>query len=355
MSKASRVDTRLLLYLALAAFALGSSALLLYEHLRPTPTFCTLAGGCDLVRQSRWSKLLGIPTPLYGVVAFGGLLVLAFLPRLRRILRLASQVVALGAIGLIVLQAVEVKAWCVYCMFADLSAVALGVLSWLLARPPAAGQGREARGSSIVAVAAGVIAPFLFGLATRSPAAAQMEQPPAELIQPDDLPEPVAREQQPGVATLVEWLDFECPACRRQHELFERVLPQFGDRIRLVRKQLPLPGHQHAVPAARAYCCAEEKGEGEAMADLLMASEAPTKEACEAMASSLGIDLEWFRQCVDSERVTKRLERERQEGISVGVRALPTYYIGRERFEGNREEEAIRTSIERAITEAQGS
>jgi protein-disulfide isomerase len=262
-------------------------------------------------------------------------------------------VVAAGGIGFIVLMASVVKAWCVYCVFSDLSAIVLGGIGVLLLRAPPDDTRRPAAVPSALAVLIGIATPFVFGLAIRS--GAPPNEPQNTVVEPEEVPEPVSREQVPGVATIVEWLDFECPACRAQNEVFERLLPQYGDRVRLIRKMLPLPMHEHAADAAAAYCCAEEARHGEEMAHLLMTSEDVSKEACEAMAEKLGLNLDEFRECVGSERIAKRLAQEKQEAISVGVKALPTYYIGRERFEGGRDDDTIRASIERAIKEAQGS
>ena len=349
-----RDDPRLLVLRLLAAFALGASLLLLYEHSQPGPTFCSEAGGCDLVRQSKWSKIAGVSTPLWGIAAFAGLLGLSFVRRATKALSAATFVVAAGAIGFIYLQAVTIKAWCVYCMFADVSALGMAVIGVLLLRAPPDEARRTGPTATALAIVLGLGAPFLFGLAVKPAPPATVPEKPV-IVTPEELPEPIAREQRPGQAAIVEWLDFECPACRKQHERFNEILPQYGERVRLVRKMLPLPMHEHAPDAARAWCCAEEKGLGDDMANLLMSSEEPTKEACEGMAQKLGMDLAEYRECVASERITKRLEQERQEAISVGVRALPTYYIGRERFEGGREDDVIRSSIERAITESQGS
>src|SRR5262245_30271134 len=93
------LDTRLFFLRLLAAFALGSSLLLAYEYLQPGPTFCAEAGGCDLVRHSRWARLAGIPTPFYGVVAFGAILALSFFSRSERVRRVLTGLALVAALG----------------------------------------------------------------------------------------------------------------------------------------------------------------------------------------------------------------------------------------------------------------
>ena len=67
--------------------------------------------------------------------------------------------------------------------------------------------------------------------------------------------------------TLLEFVDFECPACRAQYGEMEKILAGYEGRIDVVFKNLPLPQHRYATDAARAFCCAEEKGQAMPMAD----------------------------------------------------------------------------------------
>jgi protein-disulfide isomerase len=165
-----------------------------------------------------------------------------------------------------------------------------------------------------------------------------------------ELPEAVAREQQPGVATIVEFADFECPYCRRQHEVLNEVLAAYGPRVRFVRKHVPLSRiHPHAEHAARAACCAEEQGRGEAMADALFRSEDLSPEACATTAARLGLNVQEYAACLTAPRIDARLEQDRNAATNAGVHGLPTMFVGRERFGGVVPAEQLRASIERAL------
>src|SRR5215471_12266119 len=87
------------------------------------------------------------------------------------------------------------------------------------------------------------------------------------------LPPPIAAEMQKtprGQATVVEYVDFECPFCRRLDDVLAPVLAKYPGRVRVVRKHVPLTKiHPHAEAAARASVCAEAQGQGDAMADAL--------------------------------------------------------------------------------------
>src|SRR5262249_52821125 len=124
--------------------------------------------------------------------------------------------------------------------------------------------------------------------------------------QPDPMadaptPELVLKAQQQGVVTIVEFVDFECPYCRKLHATLEGLLrePAFAGKVRIVRKEHPLTSmHPHAMTAARAECCAETFDRGEEMAEALYTAppEDLTKEGCEALAVKLGIDADKWRE-----------------------------------------------------------
>src|SRR5262249_17363474 len=111
------------------------------------------------------------------------------------------------------------------------------------------------------------------------------------------VPDVIQREQKPGIATIVEFADFEGPYCRRLHATLEQVTKTYDGKVRLVRKQHPLATiHPHAETAARAACCAEEVGRGDEMADALYkaAPDELTTEGCEKLAARVGADVDAY-------------------------------------------------------------
>jgi protein-disulfide isomerase len=118
------------------------------------------------------------------------------------------------------------------------------------------------------------------------------------------------------VVTIVEFVDFQCPHCRRLHDELSDVLSSHGDRVRVVRKHVPLPNH--------------------AMAD-------------GAVARTLGLDMDAYRSCVTSPAVAERIEWDLAAAKDAGVRGLPTFFIGNERFEGYRSADELSAAIERSL------
>jgi predicted DsbA family dithiol-disulfide isomerase/uncharacterized membrane protein len=323
---------------AAALVGLGTSALLAAEYWQPA--LCGPGGGCDVVRASQYSRILGMPLPILGILFFAAILAAAVVPRLRRWLLPLGVVGAAVGVVLIGIQAVVLDTFCRFCVIVDVAALAAGAAAWSLRgrRIASPSFGSLAAQASVAAVV--LVGPLLWlTTSARSDSDATAGEVPAV----------VKREQKPNLVTVVEFVDFECPACRAQHAQFESVLVNYAGKVDVVVKHMPLPNHENAVDAARAFCCAEERGAGREMADKLFEAERLAPEDCEAIAANVGLDLDDFRRCVGSERVTERLRSDQREALSIGIRGLPTFWIGEERFEGVHEADVLRSSIERAL------
>lgn len=329
----------LVLFRVLALVGLGLSAVLLESTASGTSALCAPGGGCDTVRGSAWAAPLGVPMPILGVLFFAAILAASlFAPLARARLVLAVGGAAVSA-ALLAIQAWVIGAFCGLCVGVDLTALALGALAVLLERAPGA---RATSQRSVLAYAGTAVLVCGGGYALSAAL--------SDTGVGAGLPPEIAREQRPGAVTVVEFLDFECPACRAQHGNWRPVLAEYGDSIAFVVKNMPLPQHAHAYDAARAFCCADAQGRGDEMVDALFRADELSATSCEAIAGELQLDVPAFRECVVSERTSARLRSDSALAAAVGVRALPTYYVGAERFVGIHAPDALRRSIERALS-----
>src|SRR5262245_55058484 len=114
---------------AAALVGLGMSVLLIAEYRQPLPALCAPGGGCDVVRNSEYAGILGIPLPILGLLFFSAALVIALAPPLRRTLLAPVSLAAVAAgIALIGIQAVLLQAFCQLCLVVDLAAIVFGAL-----------------------------------------------------------------------------------------------------------------------------------------------------------------------------------------------------------------------------------
>src|SRR5262245_28018939 len=98
---------------------------------------------------------------------------------------------------------------------------------------------------------------YLGTLKSRTPVKVTLE-PPRASVTAGDSP---ARGPANAPIELIEFADFQCPYCQAATPTVKRVLEQYGDRVRFVYRNYPLPSHPHAIPAAEAAQCANEQGQ----------------------------------------------------------------------------------------------
>jgi protein-disulfide isomerase len=135
--------------------------------------------------------------------------------------------------------------------------------------------------------------------------------------------------------TIVEWADFECPACQAATPVLNEIVKTNKD-VRLVFKNFPLDGHENAVPAARAAMAADKQGKFWEMHQALFTSTVPlTQPTIEALASEIKLDVARFKEDQRSEEVADLVTRDRKQGEAVKLQATPTIFINGRRFSYN--------------------
>jgi uncharacterized membrane protein/thiol-disulfide isomerase/thioredoxin len=304
--------------LALSLLGFGTSVASAIDY--AAPTFCS-ESGCATVRASVWAHPLGIPMPAFGIAFFAVMIALAFVerPRLRRTLALAG---GAGAVALIAIQALVIGAWCKLCMIADPIAIALALVV-------VAGAGVVRLRALVLAAPLAAVVPIGFAVLAHAPA-------PVVARAGSGAPDVIAREQRAGSATVVDFIDFECPFCRALAPKLDAAIASAGVPVHVVRKMVPLAMHAHARDAALAWCCADAQGKGEAMAQALFAAPVDdlTPDGCERLAVSIGCDRERYRASLADPKLLARIDTDRADFRAAGLRGLPTVYIGEHAVSG---------------------
>ncbi len=128
--------------------------------------------------------------------------------------------------------------------------------------------------------------------------------------------------------TIVEFSDFECPYCSRAEETVSEVMRVYGDKIRVVYRDLPLPNHKNAPKAAEAAHCAGEQGKyWEMHAKLFANQRALEVPALKGYAKDLKLDQAKFDKCLDSGATAAIVEESRKVGNEAGVNGTPAFFV----------------------------
>lgn len=335
------------LALVVAAVALVASAMLFVDYVRPGPVFCDGVGsGCGAVKQSALAHPVGgIPMPVFGIGGFLAIALAQVMSGKRARITQAMLAVFGGivAMGLLVVQAL-MKKWCPFCVVADVSALVLMGLS--IARAMKEWEPPNARPQLVAGVALACVAvavPAGYGMSKRT-------IPPIS----SEVPEVIAKEIRKtggGKVTVVDFVDFECPFCRMTHTDLKPLLDQRKDKVRVVRKHVPLRMHVHAMDAARTACCGAEQGKEEEIAEALFAAapETLTREGCDELAQKHGLDITKFKECFDSEKTTARIKADGETFRAAQGHGLPTIFVDGTRLDGAQERDVLESTLDGAI------
>lgn len=162
---------------------------------------------------------------------------------------------------------------------------------------------------------------------------------------------------EPGApVVVVEFLDFQCPFCRQAEAVVNDVLrsPAYAGKVRFVFRHFPLPDlHENAVPAARAAECAHRQGKFAAMRELLFANQTRLSHAdLRRYAALAGLAAVPFAACLSSDASYAAVEQDWQDGIALGIKGTPTYFIGDQRIEGAPQLGQLQQAIAAALADS---
>ncbi|HUE86990.1 MAG TPA: thioredoxin domain-containing protein [Vicinamibacterales bacterium] len=128
--------------------------------------------------------------------------------------------------------------------------------------------------------------------------------------------------------TIVEFSDFECRFCKQAVPTLAKIRATFGDRVRIVYRDAPLPNHPAAYGAAEAAQCAHEQGKFWPYHDLLFAN-SPAFDAprLKEYARTAGLDAARFDACLDGGIFRPAVEEDIADAQRYGVSSTPTFFV----------------------------
>lgn len=133
----------------------------------------------------------------------------------------------------------------------------------------------------------------------------------------------------PGApVTIIEFLDYESPHCRRAQPLLHQLLEDYGPLLRLIVRDYPLAYHRNAWQAALAAGCARAQGKFWRYHDLLLQNQdrlAPS--AFTAFATTLQLDGARFQSCMDNQAGAATLREDLNAARGLGLHSTPVFFI----------------------------
>ena len=156
---------------------------------------------------------------------------------------------------------------------------------------------------------------------------------------------------------LVEYSDFQCPACASYHTPVKRLIENIGDDVRLVYRHFPLrQAHPNAQLAGQAAEAAGMQGKFFEMHDILFArqsdwSHGSPEDKFLAYAGELELDVDQFKKDMKSKIARNGVNDDFDSGLKANVNSTPTFFLNGQLIKPQPDYETFRAIIRAAIPE----
>ncbi|HZO17140.1 MAG TPA: thioredoxin domain-containing protein, partial [Polyangiaceae bacterium] len=131
---------------------------------------------------------------------------------------------------------------------------------------------------------------------------------------------------------IVEYSDFECPFCSKAAETVTKLKEKYGNTVRFVFRQYPLPMHPNAALAAEAALAAHAQKKFWKYHDLMFANQkALDRASLEKYATEAGLDSAAFKKALDDHTYAEAVKADQKLGEELGVSGTPTMIVGTKR------------------------
>ncbi len=133
--------------------------------------------------------------------------------------------------------------------------------------------------------------------------------------------------------TIVEFSDFQCPHCRKAHVNLQIVLSGYGDQVKLVFKNMPLPFHHSAAALAQLSEAAHKQGKFWPLHDLIFERQAEFKDtpldrkALMKFAKDAGLDLARVEKDYDEPATKQAVNADLKEAKRLKIKGTPVFFF----------------------------
>ncbi len=158
-----------------------------------------------------------------------------------------------------------------------------------------------------------------------------------------------------ALITLIEFSDYQCPFCGRANATIEQVQKEYGNKVRVVMKQLPLENmHPNARPAAMAALAAGEQGKYWEMHTKLFENIRALDDASlQAKAKELGLNVEKFNKDRQDARLKAVVDGDLKLASSLGVTGTPGFFINGRKLGGAYPFDVFKKVIDEELVKAE--
>ena len=136
---------------------------------------------------------------------------------------------------------------------------------------------------------------------------------------------------------IIFYGDFDCPFCATFHDVLEKVKADYKDKVKIGFRYYPSHTASALLPALAAECAAEQSKFWE-MYDKLFNDKKNEKMDVDQFnkdAKEIGLRLDEFEKCVDTEKYIDKIQQQWAEGKESNVNGTPAVFVDKEQLSGS--------------------
>jgi protein-disulfide isomerase len=156
--------------------------------------------------------------------------------------------------------------------------------------------------------------------------------------------------------TLLEYSDFQCPACAAYYPVLKQLVTELGNDIKIVYRHFPLSSiHANAQAGAWATEAAGNQGRFWEMHDKLFENQnvwASTKDPFDTFkryAEELKLDINKFKADYESNAVHDKVDEQYKSGVRSGVNSTPSFFLNGQRMQNARDYNYLKSKVQAEI------
>lgn len=161
-----------------------------------------------------------------------------------------------------------------------------------------------------------------------------------------------------ALVTIVEFSEFQCPFCARVLPTIKQIHDTYGDKVRIVWRNNPLPFHNNAAPAAalamEAYAQGGDDKFWEIHDILFQNQKALGREQLEEYAKQVGLDMDKVKKALDEGTHSKSISEDQAVANQFGARGTPYFFINGRELRGAVPFASFKQIIDQEIATAEG-
>jgi protein-disulfide isomerase len=157
-----------------------------------------------------------------------------------------------------------------------------------------------------------------------------------------------------ALITVVEFTDFQCPFCSKARGALDEVEKNYGDKVRIVFKNLPLDFHKDAMGAAEAALCAKDQGKFWEMEGRLFSNQGElAADKLPAHAKEVGLDVAKWQACMTAHKYKDHVAKDMATAEKITATGTPAFFIMGRKIGGARPFDDFKKIIDEELPKAE--